>query len=61
MTEITCPLVLALGAAWAVISAIFVLVGIAEEARKWAWFWAVSFAASSLVAACCFGTLAWGA
>jgi hypothetical protein len=44
---------------WSLLSAGMLLGSAHERNRSSAWFWAASFAASSLAAAYCFGRLIW--
>ena len=47
----------AFAVAWSMLSAVFLYGSIHEDAKRLAWGWAVSFAASSFVSAYCFWRL----
>ena len=51
--------VLLVAVLWVAISAVMLFASAEDRNRGAAWFWAVSFAVSSLVAAYCFGRLIW--
>ncbi len=56
-----CPAALIVASSWALISAVLLLGAAYEESTGAAWFWGAFYAASSLVAAWCFGELLGGA
>ncbi len=59
MSEVVawCPAALIVASSWALISAVLLLGAAYEESAGAAWFWGAFYAASSLVAAWCFGRL----
>lgn len=60
MNEGTCVGVIVLAVLWGVVSAASFADNVVKEEKEWAWFWAVSFAASSLAITYCFSRLLWG-